>query len=411
MNKLLPSILLSLSSLSAAQNSPPTSPAPCNSNPDWKYQYCSGPKSFQGNAPTRPQTCDGDLVIGVSIFSWKASEDGLEYAIDNRVEGEIFPYYSATDNQLHNLVNAEYKTPHFGWNTGYQVKVGYNAPLEGWDIDLIWTQYKISNQQKIQTAPIGDDDVQENVLLTLWSAFHGIRAASPVFAHKIDTNWKLNLGLLDLELGREYWVSRYLSIRPFISLERAWIEQELELFHEGGYWVGASYGDNQPDMNNEVKIDNDFKGLGVRSGFSTNWHLGCGWSFYSESSAAILYGRFRIDHDEVNRGATPPFSKQKVLDTKTSFHASRPHFGIILGLQYQTLISERKYGLTARLGWEEHLFLHQNQMWRVNRKDTEVVNSPYPNNMFPNNAGENVFLQRRGTLVTGGLTLSLQFAF
>ncbi|NGX59823.1 MAG: hypothetical protein KR126chlam3_00980, partial [Chlamydiae bacterium] len=50
------------------------------------------------------------------------------------------------------------------------------------------------------------------------------------------------------------------------------------------------------------------------------------------------------------------------------------------------------------------LFFHQNQLWRINRiGDTEAT--------FPNNTGENVFFQRRGTLDTQGWTLKVQFQF
>lgn len=404
MNKYLPSLILSMGSLAAAQDACEKQPAKCNSADVCQCEYCLGPISYQGNAPVRPFTCDGDVVVGASIFTWKAVQDGMEYAIETNVEGELFS--AATESEMNNIIDGVYKSPNFGWQVGYKAKVGYNSFCDGWDVSLNWAHYSISDNDSIQAGTVDSNDVQENVLITLWSAFHGIRDAAPVFAHRINSTWKLTLNLLDLELGREYWVSKYLTMRPFIALERAWIEQDFELYHFGGYWVGAASAQEQLDANNEVKIDNDYKGIGIRSGLSTNWHFGCGWSVFSQVAATVLSGHFSIVHDEVNRQAVAPFLKQKILDTKERFYASRAALEFILGLQYHTLICDCKYGIRARLDWEQHLFFHQNQMWRVVRADNQPSNDT-----FPNNGGENVFYQRRGTLGTQGWTLSFQFEF
>ncbi|MDN3506070.1 MAG: Lpg1974 family pore-forming outer membrane protein [Simkaniaceae bacterium] len=392
----------------AEENCKPEPPATCYTD-DCRSCYCLGPDNTMVNAPVNPRTCDGDWIINVAGLYWNAQQDGMEYAIDNHVRtpditdiATEFPQIL----QLNNLVDAEYKTPDFDWDWGFKADLGYNFTCDGWDIGIAWTWYRGKANDHIE-AELDDN----HTLLPLWSAFSNIYG-SVLYASDIESHWKLNLNLIDIELGREYWTSKFLSFRPFVGLRVAHIDQNFEILHKGGSWsaqqtVGVSV---QDAYNNEIDLENDFKGVGIRSGFDTTWNFGCGWGLYGNFAASVVYGRFSIDQDEDIRLATTPFDKIKVLEAKESFKASRAMLDFALGIQWSTMLCECQYGLTVQLGWEKHLFFHQNQLWRTNR----IGDSADAVSLFaglPNNSGENVFFQRRGTLDTQGFTLSVQFEF
>lgn len=162
----------------------------------------------------------------------------------------------------------------------------------------------------------------------------------------------------------------------------------------------------QPALNNELDLKNRFKGVGLIGGFDTHWALGCGWALFGEFALSILYGRFDIDHNESNRSAQENHAKFKVIETQDQFTASRAVFDCVLGIQWSTLFCDNQYGCTLQLGWDQHIFYHQNQYFRVNR-----VGSIETLTGLPNNGGENIFSQRRGDLSTQGLTLKVEFAF
>ena len=159
-----------------------------------------------------------------------------------------------------------------------------------------------------------------------------------------------------------------------------------------------------PAFNDKVDLDNDFKGVGLRAGFNTVWNFGCGWGLYGNLAASIVYGRFSLDHDEEIREASSPHNKIKILETEESFRTSRAMLDLALGVQWASLFCDCQYGFIVQLGWEHHLFFHQNQLWRVNRIGDLL-------DAFPNLEGENVFSQRRGNLDTQGWTLRVQFEF
>lgn len=212
-----------------------------------------------------------------------------------------------------------------------------------------------------------------------------------IFATDIETSWKLNLDLIDLELGREFWVSPKVSLRPHVGLRIAYLKQSFDLQHKGGAFsqpvieAGSS-------LNDFVDIDNDFKGVGVRAGLDSIWNLGCGFGIYGNFALSLIYGRFSIDHDEYVREASSPFSKTTIFQKDTSFRASRLATDLALGLQWAKLLCSCQYGITVSLGWEQHLFLNQNQMVAMTRETSQGYSKGFLRNFS--------YDQRSGDLAT-----------
>lgn len=363
----------------------PTPPAPCYTTDDCCSTYCLGPDLV--NPAVRPKTCNGDFVITLAGFYWNAHQDGMAYAVDSSVS------FSGTGprGELNNLIDAEYKNPDFNWEFGFKAGLGYNSTHDGWDFGVMWTWYKGRASTHIE-AEVDDN----HVLLPLWSAMANFSAdAGPLNATDIETHWKLALNLIDLELGREFWVSKYLTMRPHMGLRVAFIDQEWEIEHKGGSWASI----NTVPTNNCVDMDNDYKGVGIRGGLDTVWNFGCGFALYGNMAVSIIYGRFSIDHDESNREARANFEKTRILETEDSFRASRFTTDLALGLQWSTMFCGC-YGFTLGVGWEQHMFFDQNQLWRVNRIGSTN-----------GTGGENVYAQSRGDLDTQGWTVTVRFEF
>ncbi len=395
-------IALSMSSAAFAANCAPEQPATCY--PDTCCRsYCLGPDNVAINAPVRPYTCNGDWSFTLAAFYWNAHQDGMEYAIDNAVQ-QADNDAAATQLANSSIVSASYETPSSKWEYGFKLGLGYNTTCDGWDFRVLWTNYHGKANSHIEAE--NDDN---HTLLPLWSNFNGTDGAAdptfvlPVFATDIEAKWNLNLDLIDFELGRDFWSGRKVALRPHIGLRFANIRQNYEIDQRGGSWSEPA-----PRLNNEVDIDNNFKGIGMRSGLDTLWTLGCGWSIYGDTAVSLVYGRFNIDHDETNRQASTSFTKDKFFETTDSFRASRLMLDFGIGLQWSALFCDCDYKLKVNLGWENHLFLDQNQMWRV-VKVTEPVGTQ---DTAPSGITlANIFHQRRGDLDTQGWTLTVELDF
>lgn len=386
-----------------AKDCAPEPPATCYPD-DCCKTYCLGPDNYIVNAPVRPFTCDGDWVFNIAGFYWNAHQDGMEYAVETQVQTNSTGNPGVTRT---NLISAEYKNPRFKWDFGFKLGLGYNTTCDGWDFGVVWTRYQGNASSHVESE-LSDN----STLLPIWSNFAVGDAAFislsnlPLFATDIQTNWRLNLDLIDIELGRDNWSGKRVALRPHIGVRVAYIRQSYDIQNKGGTWsiLGPITTLTEP-QNNTVDIENDFKAVGIRGGLNGVWNIGCGWAFYGDTALSILYGRFRIDHDEWNRSAASPFDKTKILETKDTFRLSTLAVDLGLGIQWSALFCDCKYAFTAKLGWENHLFQDQNQMWRVTKAPNFDLQLPAAVEF------NNVYSQRRGTLSTQGWTLAFIFDF
>lgn len=378
-----------------ADDCPPDMPAPCYSAPEPDCDMCLGPENVASNAAVRPYTCNGDWSITVAGFYWNAHEDGLVYAVSSNVPSPFVTAGSVPN--LNNIIDGEYLNPHSKWNFGFKIGLGYNSVCDGWDFGILWTWFR-------GTASRSDDiETNENQsLIPLWSSFNASRG-NTLFAQAIDSKWNLKLNLIDFELGREFWNSRKVTLRPFVGVRIAFLDQHYGLQFRGGAWSQDT--SNQPSLAGFTDMKNDFKGAGLRAGLNSTWNFTSGWGLYGSLAADLVYGRFSVVADEDIRLTTGTFGSTDILESSDSFRAVRGMLDLDLGVQWATMFCNCRYGFTARLGYEQHLFFNQNQMWRVVRISGTTSNS------LPNNTGENLIAQSRGDLDTQGWTLSVRFDF
>lgn len=399
------STLLSAADCMADCCPPPEPPAPCYSiDGPCCCEYCLGPEAVAGNPAVRPKTCNGDFVITISGFYWNANQDGLAYAVEtSTAANDTFPT-SDTPNPLFdsqaNIIRGEFKHPHSHWRPGFKLGIGYDMVHDGWDIELIWTRYRGAGSGH------ADIDVGDNSsLIPLWSALQN-PAATQLWATDIKPHWKLHLDLVDFELGREFWNSKYLTLRPHIGFRYSRIAQDFKMDIKGGSWAAIL---PSPGQNGSVNMENRFKGVGVRGGLDSVWHLGCGFSLFGNVAVSLLYGRFHVDQKENTLQASSPFSKTSILSATESFRSSKAATDVILGIQYATMFCESRYAFTVGLGWEHHAFFSQNHLWRITRVAQQPVPTPNPTGQLI--SGENTFNQSHGDLFTQGWTLNLCFQF
>lgn len=356
--------------------------------------YCLGAENTAINAPVLPRVCGGFLVTVAGLY-WNASQEGMEYAIDTRVSIPIINPTTANIEQLNFLQGAHFLTPHPQWNFGFKFGLAHTLACDGWDLGLQWTHYA-------SLSPVSLEVGENQSFITLWPSFSPSQGEID-YARGIDVDWKVTLNLIDVELGRAFWSSQRLSLRPHAGVRYATVGQDLDLTHRGGSWSPRT-GPAQDPFNNKMDLDNDFKGMGIRSGLNSIYHVAGGWGIFGNFAASLIYGRFHVEQNEKNELSVSPYSSTKILSLEDHFRASRAILDLELGIRWSQFFFSCNYGVTAHLSWEHHLFFNQNQLWRVNRIGDISVGQPNP-------SGENVFQQRGGSLSTQGWTLSLLFEF
>ncbi len=303
------------------------------------------------NPPARPLVKDplGLTLKGDALF-WQANETDLCYAVLN----EDVPTW-VHDGEMLNVGDTD-------WDWGFKLAAGYDMPHDGWDLFLQWTRF-YTDANKATSA-----DFPGVVFPTYFHA--GTPGPIPAtlsggFA-RANAYWNMHMNLIDLELGRQFFVSKWLTLRPHAGLRNAWIRQyvsinylnsALNAFPDRGASSGLPTGQNL-----NVHLKNDFWGIGLRGGLDGDWGIGRGFSIFGELAAAILIGEFDVGAKETRLTASPVETR---LDLDYDEDAARVTMDLAAGLRYQLTFAQDRYGFMIQLGWEQHMFFGQNQLFKV----------------------------------------------
>ncbi|MEN9344211.1 MAG: hypothetical protein RLZZ453_998 [Chlamydiota bacterium] len=320
------------------------------------------------NPAARPQVCHGaDLFVFGSLLYWNANENGLSVAIKAPIANDSSNY----------LENSILKNLSGKWNWGFRVGLGYNTMHDGWDLRMPWTRFTDTGHRNLNTATAQFFPTQ-----AMPSFISDLESATES-ATSVGAYWGLNINVLDLDLGREFFVSKWLTLRPHGGLRTNWIHQNMHIFYGN---LGAVTFPQTPNVN--VTMSDHWWGLGIEGGLDTQWGFGGGWSVFGNIAAAVLYGLHEIENENnlVDGSVFATFSD--------SYHITHPMLDFTLGLRWDHLFCQDRFHIGFDLGWEHHLFLSQNQ---------------FP--VFLDDVSPGAFVANQGDLTLQGWTFSVRFDF
>lgn len=266
------------------------------------------------------------LYVNVDALLWQAHQTNTEFVLKNPAGEDPATY-----------VGPE-KSPDFKYDWGVRVGAGYTMKNhDDWDIYLDWTHFKTYAHRSVSA---GSSYALEPILSSVYGG--------NLTADKATSHWKLDLNMIDLELGKRFNISRFFSLRGFAGLRNAWVYQ-----HENVTYSGGLLEDNgrSPD---KVHLKNDFWGLGLLVGLETQWGMGAGFSIYADAAASILSGYYKLQNKETANGTV----QNNVRD---SFHTGKWVTDLALGVRWDKTFSNDHYHIGIKTGWEQHLFINQFQ--------------------------------------------------
>ena len=375
-----------------------------------------------------------DVFVTAAALYWKPNETGLSYAIQENGSNANF----ADDGEV---LESRGK---YHW--GFKVGLGYNMPYDGWDLYLNWTHFRAKNDfdccedcdecdecdsdcggcDVCQPCSPCIDDSCPNIMFPVTVDF----AANPIPLGAWDcdafSRWKLHIDMLDLDLGRAFYVSKALSLRPFAGLRGLWIRQQQDNVYLGmqaapKYLVPAASGAtansslapgsfNTPNVTYLVENEEKFRGVGPRVGMDTMWSFGRGFGLYACGAISLIYGRLDVEHEESYTLGEPTSPCDDECECECEIPVleiegnegrckrqwfTRAVTDITLGLSWDRQLGNNdRYHLGFALGWEHHMFFGLNQFLR-----------------FHDKLEQGSMTTNQGDLATQGWTLSGRFDF
>jgi opacity protein-like surface antigen len=341
--------------IAAQDGCSPPPPASCPVKPSQCSKPCTPlpPACTPSSLCTAVPMSSNGWYLFADVLYWHADVGDSDYAFKNT--NTASPIKAGPNYALN-----------FKWSWGFRVGLGANMDYDQWDSNFYYTGFDTQNSNAVGTKT-GQDAT--DLVGTIGIVTQG----------KI--NWKIHYSMFDWELGRWFYVSKHLSIRPHVGVKGGWINQKVKKSFTTATTTWLDH------------MTNDFWGVGGSGGFNTKWmfaHVRThNFSIFGDFAGAIMYGHFKVKDSELSAAGTG------FVPSHLSHNRAVPMLQTMLGLSWDTGFNCNRCHFGLRVGYEFQYWWKQNQMLAF--ESESPVNTRYQR------ANSDLALQ--------GLTIDFKFDF
>lgn len=269
--------------------------------------------------PCCTESC-GNLFVSADLLYWRASVNGLTSVCDNATITE-----TEENGLIISRLKGKAKDPHFNWNPGYRIGLGYAPECRQWFLGAYWTHFN-SNSHR-----------------------NGGR-------HR-KLHWKIDFDVIDVLAGYKFNLAPCFDLWLFGGLRGAMIDQRLKTnFHDSRSSDSIfSLESSSSTFASHSRAKEKFRGIGPLVGVEGEWGIGCNFSLYADASVGFLFGSFHVRS-----------RNQEVFETGINFnHTTRSSQSCQtvvdagVGIRWYKCFCDRLFLL--QLGLEHHCYYNQNQ--------------------------------------------------
>ncbi|MBX3719173.1 MAG: hypothetical protein KF898_05955 [Parachlamydiales bacterium] len=261
-----------------------------------------------------------DVFVSADFLYWNLQEGGTDYAYSSPNTTSIFP------------LKGKRKHLEFDWDPGFRTGLGFVFDHDRWDAYFNFTWFQTSHRASAEER-------SDRRLFSLLAPYpSGLQSAK--------LSWKVHFYTLDFELGRHFFVSRFLSLRPFFGLKGAWIDQHRH----------TRYTDRiDSDIFIKTRGRCEFRGIGPWAGINGDWHFCRNFSFFGRVAGSIMWGDFDVHEKQTGNNHTLWFDYDLDKDRIV------PMVQFQLGFCWETNLGHDRYHLAFNLSYEDQYWWQQNQ--------------------------------------------------
>lgn len=372
------------------QPCPPTQmcpPAPSTCCPPWPVPVLNAAYNYPARIQTR---CPWDISFDASFIYWQPLEDNLELGVVNNITTSPIGT-AATGTTVGYVVDMDFK-----YKPGFKVGFGVAFDYDNWDTHAEYTWFHNTNSNSVSVPGIASPTQD---ILPMWGSPTTEYTGGFAY-HSASAKWKLHMDIVDLDLGRWYYVGTKLTFRPNFGARAAFIRQNYNITYlaETPFDpVGQTGAAQTAFRESNVFAKSHSWGLGFKTGLDTNWMIGQGFRVFGCGEADILFTRYTqlsTGEDSITLPPTTPAALASITIKQRNHNTVRTHLDIQMGIGWGTYWDCNNWYTDVMLGYEFQVFFDQN-MFRHYNNGTMTANSMMPN----------------GDLFTQGLTAQFMLTF
>ncbi|MCB1110556.1 MAG: hypothetical protein KDK64_06200 [Chlamydiia bacterium] len=301
-----------------------------------------------------------DIAVDAEFLYWFSNISNLSYAVEGEASliGESGNPVLAGRTTFVPIKNRQLDR---SWDPGSRIGLGLVMDHDGWDVYSDWTYFYNSETASRSVPPFSNP----NFAFGGNNQTPGVKALrSPWFLtpngdffNHIQSKWAVLFNQIDLELGRNYLISKYLSLRPYAGVRGYWTRMHFSVKGSRPFLGDTS------ELRSSSRYRQKNWGVGFLAGLDTNWFFTVQWSLFADASAALTYGKWWVKRasSERERDTTGVIRNLRV-NTRDINYGIQPFVDLVAGLRWQNAYTN--FRLLFDAGWEFHYLVDINQMFR-----------------------------------------------
>ncbi len=283
------------------------------------------------------------LFLTADFIYWTAREDSLDFAITHGTAAAI--------GAPAHVPRGHVFSPEASWHPGFKAGIGYDFCYDGWDIFAEYTWYRLRNTT--ETAKSTGD---LTLLDAFWFVNNTANSVTQAFSD-VHGKWMLDFNVLDIALGRNFYVSPRLMLRPFCGIKAAFLKQKLNVNFQRNFTDAGS---------DAFTMDNHMQNwaVGLLTGVDSAWHFCRSFSMFAKFAASAIWEQFkRTRHD--NQFTVDLNQNFSQVNLRSRFHIVRPVFEWMLGVRWEIWFLCDAYHFWLEAGWEQQVWFSQDKFIRL----------------------------------------------
>ncbi len=280
-----------------------------------------------------------NLTGSVAFIWWQSKVGNSGYAYSGTADGDLIPLGTSVSSGV-------LQNPDFGFEPGVKVGLGGHFDHDGWDLSAEYIYLPGSGENAL-------NEIGEKTRIAITT---GDGVVAPLSIIDASCDWTQNYNLINLELGRNFFISKYLTLRPHIGFNTAWISEKYSLAYAPVPTATDPrlFGFGNNITNVAVTEKQSMWGIGIRGGIDTMWHFTRCWALYGDLALTSFWGRFHVKNScEVTETLEGTY---ETLHLNYTTHTLVPVIETGLGLAYITWFNEDRLRMQVQLGWEQQIW-------------------------------------------------------
>lgn len=322
-----------------------------------KQLVCSGPELSVALPLCCPKEnkCHSVMVKG-SFLYWYAKEEGLDIATNALLNPAGTLFFSTDTSTLFQ---------NFDYNFGFKVELGYLLENDfAIFAEYTWlrTNNRVSEAAPTAIVAAGVTPATAAGATPVWAVndwfIQRSGAGQSLSGADVQSNWELDVNLIDLLISRSYLQASGIKVSPFAGLLGTIIDQKLNVTLTESTFL---FGPTTPEPIVSRNASNSW-GIGPKAGLEVYAATCSGFRVEGNVGASLVYTRYtKVSHKE-DRASTA-FNESPYHTSMSGYQAVRPIVEMGLGVGYGAFVSDVYLDLSA--SYDFSYFWSQNMMRRL----------------------------------------------